>query len=857
DDDLAPLLAVRPGPSADPETDQHWMLQSVSTLLTRIAEQRPVLLIIEDVHLAGRPTRTLLRHLVDTSRPSGLLMVVTFRDAPSDLDGEGGALIEGIGQASTARRRALEPLDRDEVAEMVRATADVPLGEIEAKADLLYGRTGGNPLLTIELWLHLRRSTTDREPSSAVPASIIELATRQLHDLPPASRSVVELGATMGPDIDLELLAAVLDCDIDEIVSRAMPAVQARLLIEDRPGRLRFVHSLIADSVVYSLPLDTRMRHHRSFVGAIDQQAEPELMLVAHHALSAVPLVPAEEALRRSEVAAEAAMQSVAFGDAITVLERALDLNVSGSRRAELLLALARASAIGGDASRCVEACGEAAAVAREHGDRSLLREAAFVAGESIWTRTPTTTAGAISLLEEAVAATATPRERTRLLAALTSISALAGNAVRSVECGEEALRLAREVGEPALLLDALHRNMFRELRPENAEAHLELTGEAVRLADQVGDDRLTLRILAKTLLALTVVCEPEWLARELERFDRLAHRLREPLYLMTNEGFRTMLAVSEGRLQEAEAIAEDADRTWTNQTGYGLQMFAIRREQDRIAELRPVLEVAGGIQGATGPRAWGPGLAVVYAEVGMVSEAQSLLTDLVNDDLAMVARDSLFPGVLSYLSDVATAVGDQGAAARIHDHLVPYEGMLVTFPGVVSHGSADRYLGRLCETMGRVRAAREHFERAVDVDERLGWTTWAAHSRYELGRHLVEKGKQSDSSAGFAHLRRAHRMARSGRLVALARRCQSQLGGSGEDRGSNLLTRRELDVLEALAEGRTNREIGERIHASRHTVANHVRAILAKTGTANRTEAARWAYQRGLVRTDGVPAVE
>jgi DNA-binding NarL/FixJ family response regulator len=73
----------------------------------------------------------------------------------------------------------------------------------------------------------------------------------------------------------------------------------------------------------------------------------------------------------------------------------------------------------------------------------------------------------------------------------------------------------------------------------------------------------------------------------------------------------------------------------------------------------------------------------------------------------------------------------------------------------------------------------------------------------------------------------------------------------TGERRTGDLavgaLTARELALLPLLAEGRTNREIGERLHISQHTAANHVRSILLKTGCANRTEAAAWALRQGL----------
>ena len=67
-----------------------------------------------------------------------------------------------------------------------------------------------------------------------------------------------------------------------------------------------------------------------------------------------------------------------------------------------------------------------------------------------------------------------------------------------------------------------------------------------------------------------------------------------------------------------------------------------------------------------------------------------------------------------------------------------------------------------------------------------------------------------------------------------------------------NGLSPRELQILELVARGLSNREIGARLVVSEHTAANHVRSILRKTGCANRTEAAAYAFRRGLARAPG-----
>ena len=95
-----------------------------------------------------------------------------------------------------------------------------------------------------------------------------------------------------------------------------------------------------------------------------------------------------------------------------------------------------------------------------------------------------------------------------------------------------------------------------------------------------------------------------------------------------------------------------------------------------------------------------------------------------------------------------------------------------------------------------------------------------------------------------------AERLGMAGVAAAAAAVAQGQDPGAGAGgAGGRLagLTDRELAVLRLVAEGRSNRDIGARLHISQHTAANHVRSILMKTSCANRTEAAAWALRRGL----------
>ena len=168
----------------------------------------------------------------------------------------------------------------------------------------------------------------------------------------------------------------------------------------------------------------------------------------------------------------------------------------------------------------------------------------------------------------------------------------------------------------------------------------------------------------------------------------------------------------------------------------------------------------------------------------------------------------------------------------------------------VACYGAADRYLGMLAATLGEAEVAEAHFERALELNRRMGARTWVAHTAYEYARFLLARRRGGSERAG----------ALLGEAAALAERIgmQSLLGrirGLGspvtEARLPDGLSPREAQALALVAQGLSNRELGRRLSISEHTAANHVRSILRKTGCANRTEAASYAYRHGLVPAD------
>ena len=261
------------------------------------------------------------------------------------------------------------------------------------------------------------------------------------------------------------------------------------------------------------------------------------------------------------------------------------------------------------------------------------------------------------------------------------------------------------------------------------------------------------------------------------------------------------------------------------------------------------MIRILAADAGREGP--WRPGLVSVLVELGMEAEARRELARVVADGLDPF-RESLWLASLTYLTDACAALGDQAAAAMVYPELEPLAGANVMIGHLVAcNGAADRYLGMLATTLGEWDRAEGHFERALELNRRMGAPTWHAHTAYEYARLLLLAGGAGGPG------RRGRAAALLGEAAALAERIgMPALLGRIRALGSPAaspsppdgLSSREIQILALVARGLSNREIGASLFISEHTAANHIRSILRKTRCANRTEAASYAHRHGLV---------
>jgi DNA-binding CsgD family transcriptional regulator len=162
----------------------------------------------------------------------------------------------------------------------------------------------------------------------------------------------------------------------------------------------------------------------------------------------------------------------------------------------------------------------------------------------------------------------------------------------------------------------------------------------------------------------------------------------------------------------------------------------------------------------------------------------------------------------------------------------------------VSCYGATDRYLGMLAATMGEWDRAEGHFAAAAELNRRTGMLTWLGHT---LHQHARARLAQGDRAGAAPLLAEAAALAHRCELPALAARVEALGAGAPPAGLPDGLSAREVQILALVARGLSNREIGARLSISEHTAANHIRSILRKTGSANRTQAASYAHRKGL----------
>jgi tetratricopeptide (TPR) repeat protein len=174
----------------------------------------------------------------------------------------------------------------------------------------------------------------------------------------------------------------------------------------------------------------------------------------------------------------------------------------------------------------------------------------------------------------------------------------------------------------------------------------------------------------------------------------------------------------------------------------FGMQMFLLRREQGRLHEVAPLVEMF--VQEHSSP-SWKPGLALMYTELGLPDKARAIFNDLAANEFADIPQDGVWAASITFLAEVCASLGDSRRAEVLYRLLSPYAGYAVVASEWACFGAGSRFLGQLAATMGQWQAAEKHFEEALEMNTRMGARPWLAHSQYQYASMLLARSAAGD----------------------------------------------------------------------------------------------------------------
>lgn len=210
------------------------------------------------------------------------------------------------------------------------------------------------------------------------------------------------------------------------------------------------------------------------------------------------------------------------------------------------------------------------------------------------------------------------------------------------------------------------------------------------------------------------------------------------------------MVAILDGDFEGAEKYASEAVKIGRETHGehvdgvFGVQMFTIRREQNRLHEVAPVIKRLM----AENPEdvAWKPGFGVIAAELGYREPAERILIEMADFGFEL-APDSMYSTTLSYLADICVAVESLDHAQKLFELLAPYEDLTITAGATtVCSGAGARRLGNLAALMGDWSTSGKMFEKAIAIDTEMSAPPWIAHSKAAFAHALRRRGRKADA---------------------------------------------------------------------------------------------------------------
>lgn len=708
---------------------------AVTTALAAAAHDRPVVVVLDDLHWADAASLRLLEFAARHTWFERLLLVGAYRDVEVEAPGHPlrELVLPLVAKATTVTLTGLAP---SEVAELMSRTAGTePDPALAAEVHL---RTGGNPFFveqTARLW-------HSGSPVSAVAPGIRDALQRRLSLLPAPVTRLLTDAAVLGREFHRRILAALAGMPVPEIDQLLARAAAARLVTAVGDGRFAFAHDLVRESRYAELePAEVR-RRHAAVVCALD--ASPDLVPLvfaadrARHAYLAGDDVEPARAAELLVAAARDASARLANDEAVGHYRRALERATEPRRRVVLALDLGTMLSRCGDDEEAWRVFDEAVALVRELDDDALLARAAL-------TLSRTAPAGARLDLTSDLLVTAHER--------------LAGKPTEplsldrvTLELAARAAVLARDGDDDQELSFTLWARHDVIWGPGSARERERLTDELAVLARRTGDRENEYFASSLKWVALLEQGDPRFL-EQFRAFQGLTAGSGLPGAEFAALLDRSIVGALRGRFAEAHADLDRVEATYGREFG-GYMVEQVRWSylllQGRFDDL-----AAHTARLAAGDHPH-PDL---LAALGAVQRGDA------TRPVAGPFSRGFAPMWLRYQAQAAALTGDRAQCERVLGELTPYSGeWLVALYGCEIGGPVDLWAGVLEAALGRRDSAISRLTAAAASADRMRLRPWAVEIRARLASVLAARGAPGDAD-------------QAARLTAAVRAEASELG--------------------------------------------------------------------------------
>ena len=625
----------------DPEQARFRLFDSISNFIVNRATRQPLAIVLDDLHVADRPSLLLLQFLATRLGEARILLLCTYREDELERNDDLSEMLGVLSRERGYQRIRLGGLAEPEVKALMENASQQPLERRDQVALLraVHGESEGNPFFIEEILRHLVESgriypnedgvwisdvTTIRD--LGIPKGIKDAIGGRLDRLGEGPRELLEVASVLGREFDLDQLTMIAEGEREVVADRLDEATGGDIIttVDGAPQRFRFVHAAVHDTLYEGLATSRRIELHRRAGEALEElyadRIESHLGELTYHFVEAAPGGDAEKAADYAWWAGERESAQHAYEDAAEHFEQALTLLESGAEepvpRCELLLALGEAKSKSGEMEEAKKTFQAAAELAREHSlDEAFARAAlGYGGGPGGFGQSDQVDRTLVDLLRTALRALPERDSliRVRVLGRLAVELAYVEEARgERTQLAEQAVEMAERIGDPRVRLLAHYSRQWSALGPDDVEGQLAGADELLRLAGAVGDGEMEFRARHFRLNSYLQLGDIESADREIEACEKLSAELRQPYYEWQVGVFRSTRVVMRGDLAEGERLARSAFAIGQRGFGelamlfFGAQLLIIKwggggleelvEGLEQLASRYPTVGLAGG----------------------------------------------------------------------------------------------------------------------------------------------------------------------------------------------------------------------------------------------------------------------